>query len=120
MPVITSSPTAKTISEAYEIRFAAEAIDAAGTDRILTKQEAREMQPAALRNSALNYFERKGTESAKVGVVIGGVTLHVARQVDKAAVTQPGSLTDRRLSAADAQKLPADVRAAYDYLKSLP
>jgi hypothetical protein len=124
MSKISNSPSAATFTKALMTEFASEAREAAGDDKVLTRDEAKTMKgrggSTVLADLALSYFKRKGCDQADLNDVLNGVDNYVALRVGKAAITHVGSTTDKRLSAQDAQTLPKELKAAYDYLKSLP
>ncbi len=124
MSKISDTPSARTFTEALMNEFAPKAGKAAGTDAILTRQEAKTMigsdGSTALADLAMSYFDRKGCDEAPLSDVLSGTDMFVYRRVQKAAVSIVGSTTDKILSAADAERLPKEIKGAYDYLKSLP
>ncbi len=124
MSKISDTPSARTFTKALMKEFAPEAREAAGDDAILTRAEAKTMigvgGSTALVDLAVSFFDRKGCDSAPLSEVLNDVDMFVQRRVAKEAVSIAGSTTDKILSAADAQRLPKEIKGAYDYLKSLP
>ncbi len=124
MSKISDTPSARTFTEALMKEFAPEAREAAGSDAILTRDEAKTMigvgGSTALADLAVSYFDRKGCSSATLNDVLNDTDMYVQRRVAKEAVSVEGSTTDKILSADDAKRLPKEIKGAYDYLKSLP
>ena len=124
MSKISDTPSARTFTEALMKEFAPEAREAAGDDAILTRDEAKTMigrgRSKALVDLAISYFDRKGCDSAPLSEVLNDTDMFVQRRVAKEAISIVGSTTDKILSAADAGRLPKEIKGAYDYLKSLP
>ncbi len=122
MPKISNSPTARTFADALVEEMQPEVAKAAGSDCILTRAEAATIPTKIIRDAAQSYFERTEKTEVEVNTLLGAVQQYAWREA-KNVVGGSGANhreTDKRLSADDATRLPADLKAGYDYLKSLP
>lgn len=110
MALISRSPSARTFAAAWSSEFSKAVKTAAGRDGRLSVSEAKRLERPFADNAA-NYFEATGKKTVSVAVLGASG----AAYAERAARTAAGA--DGRLSAADAAKLPADLRADFQYLR---
>jgi hypothetical protein len=108
MPTLTAAPSPATFAKSFTRGFAAALRTAAGKDERLSTNEATKVV-APYTDNAVNFLAHTGQKSVSVEKLISSGYKYAFALADKAAGP------DGRVSLADADKLPADLKA--DYMK---
>lgn len=108
MPTLTAAPSPATFAKSFTRGFAAAVRDAAGKDERLSTNEATKVAEP-FKDNAVNFLARTGQKSVSVEKLISSGYKYAFALAEKAAGP------DGRVSLADADKLPADLKT--DYLK---
>lgn len=117
MPIFKSAPTVQAFTKEWTTRFEAALKLAAGRDGRVSRTEARRLAERTDSNglfsdSAVKMLDSFGQQSASVNKLVD-----VARiEVERAAKLAAGP--DGKLSLADANKLPADLRDDFKWLRT--
>jgi hypothetical protein len=108
MPTLTAAPSPATFAKAFTRGFAGAVRDAAGKDGRLSTNEASHVA-APFKDNAENFLKATGQKSVSVEKLISSGYKYAYALAEKAAGP------DGRVSLADGDKLPADLKT--DYLK---
>ncbi len=117
MPIFKSAPTVKAFTQEWTTRFEAALKLAAGRDGRVSRTEAKRLAERTDSNglfsdSAVKMLDSFGQQSASVNKLVD-----VARiEVERAAKLAAGP--DGKLSLADANKLPVDLRDDFKWLRT--
>lgn len=116
MPILPTTPSAKTFADAWSRQLESAVKTAAGRDGRLSVTEAKRISersggPQLFSDNAVNYLLGKGQQTVSVSVLV--TAAHAYAEAKAAAVAG----ADGRVSYADAAKLPADLRDDFMYLR---
>lgn len=117
MPIFKSAPTVKAFTKEWTTRFEAALKLAAGRDGRLSRTEARRLgertdSAGLFSDSAVKLIDSFGTQSASINKLVDTARIEVERAAKLAAGP------DGKLSLADGQKLPVDLRDDFKWLRT--